>query len=304
MIESLKQESINAFPDYVNKWTKIGYDTTPLNKANVIAAVQNLYKCGGLVAPERIILAPGPTVGTLIVNMLLFKEANPNATEKEIKDSVKNNYALQDCVFGQHEVGWLSFYDFFKNETDLANLEKIDGLLDVARACGWVWAYDNVCVVAQKPLVCHVNDANQLHCTDGPAIAYEDGTMVFAYDGVIMEKDTIMHPEKITLEEINETGNEEQKRIKIEIYGTSKFLTDSKASIVDMDMIKINPYDTDSDSIPRALIKDKNNNFYLVGTDGSTHRTYYMNVPNTCKTCAEAHNAISPLDESLCIASS
>lgn len=304
MIESLKPESINAFPNYVSKWTKIGLDTSPMDKQVVIADIHNLYKCGGLVAPERIIFANGPTEGALVVNMLLYKERNPSATEKRIKGSIKKEFSLQDCVFGQHEAGWLSFYDFFMSETDVKDLEKLDGILAVARSCGWVWCFDTVCVVSRKPVVCRVNDNNQLHCVDGPAVAYEDGTKVYAYDGVIMDEDTIIHPENITVDAINDTENEEQKRIKIEIYGTSKFLTDIKASIVDLDMIKINPYDSGSDSIPRALIKDKNGNYYLAGTDGSTHRTYYMNVPNTCKTCVEAHNAISPLNESLCIASS
>jgi hypothetical protein len=71
-----------------------------------------------------------------------------------------------------------------------------------------------------------------------------------------------------------------------------------------MDTVKINPFDPNSESIPRALIRDKHNNVYFVGTDGSTHRTYYMNIPNTIKTCIEAHNSISPIDESNCIASS
>jgi hypothetical protein len=182
-------------------------------------------------------------------------------------------------------------------------LDKIEGLCQVAKSCGWIWAYDTVCIVSAKPLVCLTNDNNQLHCTDGPAIEYGDGTAEYVYDGVIMDKETIMNPESITVDDIENTISEEQKRIKIQIYGTSKFLTDTKSEIVDMDMVKINPFDDQSDSIPRALIKDKNNNYYLVGTDGSTHRTYYMNVPQSIS-CAEAHNAISPLDESNCIASS
>jgi hypothetical protein len=304
MINELSQESKNRFPTYVNKWTKIGFDTTPLNKEVVTKDIHNMYKCGGLPPPKDIIFCNGPINAIITINMYMYLNEKPKATKKDVIKYVQKNCTNTSCGYGQHEAGWISFYDFFMNETDLKGLEIIQGLIDVTNSCGWYWAYDTICFVSEKPITCKVNDVNQLHCTDGPACAYNDGTKVFAYDGVIMDEETIMNPSSITTDSIDATENEEQKRIKIEIYGTSKYLHDIKASLVDMDMIKINPFDSGSDSIPRALIKDKNNNLYFVGTDGSTHRTYYMNVPNTVKTCIEAHNMISPVDESNCIASS
>lgn len=304
MINELKASSIAAFPDYVIKWTKIGYDTKPLDKELVTASVNKMYERGGFPAPKKIHFASGPHEAQIMTNMLVYMEKNPGATKKAVIAHVKKNLDFIECGYGQHDVSWISFYDFFQNETDIEGIDIIDGLKSMALNCGWYWAFNDFCVVAEKPYVCKTNDNNQLHCPDGPAIAYNDGTKIFCYDGVIMEEKYIMDHSLITTDVIANEENEEKKRIFIEMYGVSKYLTDIKAAVVHMDMVKINEYDPESDSIPRALIKDQHNNMYLVGTDGSTHRTYYMNVPNTVTTCGEAHNAISPLDENNCIASS
>jgi hypothetical protein len=304
MITELNNNSINEFPNYVNKWTKIGYDNKPLNKESVIQSINKMYECGNLPHPKHIVFCNGPINAILTINMYMYKMENPNASKDDIIKYVNKNCIFTSCGFGQHDAGWLSYYDFFINETTLTGLESISGLIDVANTCGWYWAYSDICFVSEKPIICKTNDTNQLHCVDGPAIAYNDGTKIYAYDGVIMDEETIMNPKSITIDSIEKTESEEQKRIKIELYGTSNYLTDIQASIIDMDTVKINPFDPNSESIPRALIRDKHNNVYFVGTDGSTHRTYYMNIPNTIKTCIEAHNSISPIDESNCIASS
>ena len=46
-----------------------------------------------------------------------------------------------------------------------------------------------------------------------------------------------------------------------------------------------------------ALMRTKDGQKWLVGSDGSTQRVYYMPVPESAKTCREAHEAISGLNE-------
>jgi hypothetical protein len=304
MIESLSQDSINAMPDYVQKWAKIGYDTSPLDPELVTRSVNKMYECGDLPHPKKIVICKGPTEANLVVNMYLYKKDNPKATKKQIIEHVKKNITFHNCGYGQHDAGSMSYYDFFMQETDLKGLEKIQGLMDMAYNCGWYWAFDEICFVAEKLSALHVNDTNQLHNETGPAIEYRDGTKVYAVDGVVMDEETIMNRSSITVDSIENTESPEQKRIKIQLYGVSNYLNDIKAQIVDMDVIKVNPFDPNSETMPRAVIKDHKDNYFFVGTDGSTQRTYYMNVPNTIKTCVEAHNSISPLPEQFCIAAS
>jgi len=71
-----------------------------------------------------------------------------------------------------------------------------------------------------------------------------------------------------------------------------------------MDVIAVNSLDEAFGSMPRALMEDKQGQRWLVGTDGSTKRVYYMRAPREANTCAEAHSALAGFDENQIIASS
>ena len=53
--------------------------------------------------------------------------------------------------------------------------------------------------------------------------------------------------------------------------------------------------------ILRCLIEDDEKRRFLVGSDGSTERVYYMEVNPECKTCKEAYDFLSNLDEKDCV---
>lgn len=313
-IETLTPEQESKFREYVAKWTKIGTDTN-FNEEQATEAIKEAYRCAATLdssirEPSKILFFSSPGVAMAAAQIYI------HAAEKNIKINKKNNNTLtkwaetnlkfETCGYGQHDASWLSFYDFFRTEVGLIEETNIVmGLINVAKTCGWYYCYDDICFVSKKPVICNLDDNNMLHSETGPAIAYEDGiSIIYAIHGVIVPEYVVMKPDTITVKDINDESNEEIKRVKIDQFGVSKYLTEVKASIVDMDMVKVNPFDDKSPVMPRALMKDSKNNFYLVGTDGSTKRTYYMNVPNTVKTCQEAHNAISPLDEDNIIASS
>ena len=90
----------------------------------------------------------------------------------------------------------------------------------------------------------------------------------------------------------------------IERFGFARYLSESKARVIDMDMVAVSREDESLGSMPRALMEDRDGQRWLVGTDGSTRRVYYMRVPPDVRTCEQAHNAIAGMDEDDIIASS
>jgi hypothetical protein len=70
--------------------------------------------------------------------------------------------------------------------------------------------------------------------------------------------------------------------------GPEKYFKQSGATLVHSDA---------TTCAPRALLRNKRNEQWLVGTDGGTGRVYFMPVPSNVKTCAEAHTAICGFDE-------
>ena len=77
--------------------------------------------------------------------------------------------------------------------------------------------------------------ADDLHCEDGPAIAYQDGWGVYAVHGVeipFRQRHIIERPQTITVEEIETEQNAEIRRMMIDRYGLARYVADSDATVV------------------------------------------------------------------------
>jgi len=297
MITELSVEQVAKFPDYIRKWSQIGWDISPTNDDKAIEYMKMTYKRGGLEEPKKFILCDGPTEFVVLVNAYCYKKV----TGKDLEDYNSSRFTIDYSGWGQYDAGWLSLYDFSDTELNIDGLDILDGLKGLSKEIGVWWGDNETVIMCRKADRLKLNDTNLLHCVDGPAIHFKDGTELYAYEGVILEKKWIMDHSSITLELIDNMDDEEKKRVLIDLYGVERYLNDNGSEVLDMDMVHV----YERNFAPRALIQSKRTGLkYLVGTDGSTHRVYYMNVENTANTCKEAHESISPLNEDGCIASS
>ncbi|MCC6149450.1 MAG: hypothetical protein IT461_04295 [Planctomycetes bacterium] len=182
-----------------------------------------------------------------------------------------------------------------------SKLALLEGLVESGF---WCWPGGSVCVCSERPHTFKVNHDNRIHCDDGPAMAFGDGFAVYAIHGVEVPEHVVMRPKEITVEKIEAEKNAEVRRIMTERFGYGRYLSETGAKVLDMDMIAVNSLDEAFGSMPRALMEDKQGQRWLVGTDGSTKRVYYMRAPREANTCAEAHSALAGFDENQIIASS
>jgi hypothetical protein len=136
------------------------------------------------------------------------------------------------------------------------------------------------------------------HADDGPALTC-DLEDLYLWHGILLPKHAITDPLTITTKEVDEEVNAETRRVLIERMGAGRYLSETKAKVVDMDGgLRV------IGGAPRVLFQASDGSRWMLGTDGSTSRTYYMPVPRTVKTCAEAHARIAGFDESKLIAES
>lgn len=84
-------------------------------------------------------------------------------------------------------------------------------------------------VVLEKPLEVHINDNEQLHNPEGPAILWRDGTRDYYFNGVRVTQRFI--EQEPTLDYIRRQRNQERRRVLIERYGEEKFLKDVRATL-------------------------------------------------------------------------
>lgn len=183
----------------------------------------------------------------------------------------------------------------------LARLHKLAWAL--ATGGYWSWLGYKVAICADGPTEVGLEGV-LLHGEDAPALSFKDGFDVYAVEGHVVPDWVITHPKTIKLDLINAERNAEVRRIMIDQYGRGRYLAETGAGVVDMDMVDVVAGDPDYGSMPRALMRDDQNRMWLVGTDGSTKRVYYMRVPDRTKSCSDAHEALAGMDESKIIASS
>lgn len=168
----------------------------------------------------------------------------------------------------------------------------------------WSWFGEDTVLCCEPPLVCRRDERGRLHATDGPALMFRDGVEMYVVQGNNVPRHAVMEPSTLTLAEILNERNADLRRVLTELFGYGRYLKESGAVVVDMDVIEISRHDQSLGSMPRALMRDREGRQWLVGTDGSTRRVYYMPVPHDVATCAEAHNALAGFEENWIIASS
>lgn len=193
-------------------------------------------------------------------------------------------------IYGQQDSYWICFNKFceeigakYKPET----IELLNVWDDLSKACNWVYTYEYIAILVDRPTVCKLENGLK-HCLTGPYIAYPDGFALYGIEGHIVPEFVVMRPHEITIEKIEKEDNAEVRRIMIDRYkenGIGDYLRDTGAKVIDFDTT-------------RSLLRDNKGNQFLQATDKSTKRIYFMAVDDEAKTCKEAHESICGISES------
>lgn len=225
MIEKLTKNQEAKMPEYANKWIQKGISKTFPSEKRVTEIISAFYRNAGEPTPQiKIVNSPSEAVA-------LAKKMG--AANSEIQ-----------FAWMHHDSGSIGFYEFFRKETDVKNIEATD-LFVAGSELGWTLFFDEICIVSKKPIV-HFEVKNEdikteqtspLHRMDGPAIDYgkDDPCNVYAIGGVIVQAYVVENPEKITVSDIENESNAEVRRVKINQYGQSRYIQDSGSEIVNED---------------------------------------------------------------------
>jgi hypothetical protein len=177
-------------------------------------------------------------------------------------------------VYGQHDAGWLSFYDFFRR-IGIKEADRLEGLSEVARAAGWWWPFRGAVILTERPRVLGRDDEGRLHSDDGPAVAYPDGFSIWASHGVRVPRQVVEAPETLTVAQIVGEENAEVRRVMMERFGHERYLRESDAKLVQQDNFgKLWRVEFANDE-PLVMVECLNS---TPEPDGSV-KTYFLRVP-------------------------
>lgn len=222
-ITSLTPEQEAALPGFRDAWIKIGLCTDAIDFAKAKAALELCYTTASLPPPSKVMYAKGPMDAYNI-----YKTLRPKGSYSDFS---------QNLIFGSHDASWLSFYSFFQEVVGL-DLHLINGLVAYAKEAGWAWVDADEAIIMERPLYIKMDEQNRLHCEDGPAIEYMDGTVVYNWHGVRLDRSRwfwINDKKKLTASIALKESNLELRRVACEILGWVHILKELDSKIINVD---------------------------------------------------------------------
>jgi len=181
-------------------------------------------------------------------------------------------------MWGQWDMYWIAFYDFPDRFIHPMYTEPQRQLLhrwkQLAESVGFIYPFEGICFLCDRPRVIQRDDRNRLHCDDGPAMAFADGYAVWSIHGVRVPAEVVLHPEDLAVASIEQESNAEVRRVMIERFGQGRFLSEAGAKLLHQDATgKLWRKDLPDDE-PMVMVEVLNS---TPEPDGHT-KTYFLRV--------------------------
>lgn len=275
------------FPEWVDKWIKIGLDTTPINMDAVTEAAHRLYHVvDGLPEKPEVIFAKSP------LEMSKRGPTEVGIRNKESDDQIAERIRRE---WGQYRGGnlWAAWFAYVTFLRDVMNwehpvLERFAADEAMCLNCNMYWPGTSFVVVCDRPEHISMDDDKKLHNEHGMAAKWRDGWGLWMIGGVSVDEQIVMTPESQTLDQIKNEENEEVKRIRIERYagqdkpgeGWERYLSEIGAKVV-------NERENVVENTREALMECDGMKV-LVCHCTSTARVYGLEVPAETENCRDA----------------
>jgi hypothetical protein len=279
-IDSLTPEQEAKFPEYVEKWTKIGLNCDPCDFEAAKAAALKCYASAGVEAPKYFHHTRSPAECAQLQHDLKIKYG---VYQKDQKFNLSTE--LSDQIYGSHDASWLSFYDFFIIECG-ESIPEIEGLIELSKVCGWWAPYSENVIFQDRHEFIHLDDQDRLHNESGPAVQYRDGFKIWAIEGHKVDEQLVMAPETQTIEQIDGESNGDIRAIRIERFGWPNYLAATNSLVVDR-------RDNDIEGTKEALYKSPRGDMRLV-VSCPTGRVFCLGVPTEITSCEAAQKWFWP----------
>lgn len=181
-VDDLTLEQKARIPYYLDKYFKIGTDTTPCDRAKAEDAVQRSYKYLNLQPVTKFVWFSNPFDAAREAARL----ANDLPSVQGVQASMVADQASK-ASYGSLEAYWVAFYDFIASELEKTREPLIDIVIDIVSHCGVYWTFEGLVIMSEKPskieLVKGEDGQYRVSSTTGYGIQYADGTGVYAVNG-------------------------------------------------------------------------------------------------------------------------
>lgn len=263
-IENLTPEQERQLVEWRDKWLAIGRATGEADIEAIRPVINDFYKRIGRDTPY-IWRVSSPMMAILVINVLrdhLGNQLRANLDDNlrshlgaNLRDQLWGNLGanlranlranptfefIGTAFWGSHDSHWIAYYLFAQChlKSDIYepdDLAKLQGWATLAQNCFWWYAYDGICFVSDRPKYYSLDTQGRLHGDSAMCMEFADGYGFYAWHGVRVSEDIIMHPETITIEQIDNERNAEMRRILLTRFGEVRYIEESGIEPVQQD---------------------------------------------------------------------
>ncbi|MEG4106185.1 DUF6745 domain-containing protein [Microcoleus sp. S13_C5] len=129
---------------------------------------------------------------------------------------------VNNCIQPELWAAYGSLLDFCISVLNLPHSYARNWIVfqSIVRDCGWIYPYDKVCIVCEKPIALSADSNHRLHAEATPAVQFADGFSIYAYHGVILpEWYGRLHPDQWQSKWVLKEQNAEVRRALIQGIG-------------------------------------------------------------------------------------
>lgn len=203
--------------------------------------------------------------------------------EANVRDSVWTSVVasvgdvIRDSIRAYYEAPRLAFYHFFDV---YLTPNELHALAHFNELVSGYWLGKEVAVLVRRPHILSRDTAGRLHSATGKCLEYRDGWGFYAWHGIQVPEQVIMTPEALTREDFLNEPNVEMRRIIQERMG-GRFVSELDGKVLDKGP-RGTLYEVALPGDPERIAR------YVRVQDASTPREYFLRVPPTVRTAAEA----------------
>ena len=216
-ITELTQEQIADMKNVRDYWIRVGLSTGPFDVEVIRPAINLLYANIGK-EPPRIVRCESPRAAQLTINDLDMDSVGYSVWDSvwdSVRDSVRDSvwYLVRSSVWdsvgdsvrvsvefttrwnstplwGCYDAHWIAYYKYFAAHfpdifTDTQH-DLIEAFSTIAHNASFWYAYEDVCLVCDRPSELHIDDDGKLHNENGPAVRFPDGWSIYARHGEVI----------------------------------------------------------------------------------------------------------------------
>ena len=271
------------------KWLANFLNTSPSDRPKAEEAVREIYEINGFPPPKEITWVLSPKEAVTYISKKYLGEEIPT------KETIFDIFSMM--CYGNEDVIWLASYDFYSRFQPFFS-SLMEPLIKLAESTHSWFPLRDEAVMLERERTVTWDSLGKASSRTSPSITFKDGFKINSLEGFRVPEHVIHNPQSITVEEVRQIRNTELRRIYLQQLGHGEYLRKCNAELVDADVSTI------PGGAPRALVRDQDGFQWLVLTDSSTTRVYFIDVDPDAETVIEALESISGLPQHILIAES